>query len=88
MVFKFRHTDMQKAAEVDVRPHITGDHRVKFKAQVLPRKDRLGGIRMLYSHNVQFPRSHAGTGDVFSWDVLTGDLPGAVPPSERTLGTG
>ena len=75
VVFKFRHTDLQKTAESDVWPHIQGDHRVKFKAQVLPRKDRLGGIRMLYSHNVQFPRSQAGTGDVFSWDVLTGIFP-------------
>jgi hypothetical protein len=60
IVFKYRHPDIQKAAETDVRPHILGDHRVKFKCQALPLKDQLGGIRMLYSHNVQFPRSHIG----------------------------
>lgn len=76
IVFKFRHTDIQKAAETDVRPHIDGDHRVKFKAQALPLKDELGGIRMLYSHNVQFPRSHVGQkGDVFTMDVLTRIFP-------------
>jgi hypothetical protein len=62
IVFKFRHPDIQAAAEMDVRPHIRGDHRVKFKCQALPRKDRLGGIRLLYSHNVQFPRSALGLG--------------------------
>ena len=60
IVFKFRHSDIQAAAETDVRPQIFGDHRVKFKAQALPLKERLGGIRMLYSHNVQFPRSATG----------------------------
>jgi len=71
IVFKFRHSDIQTAAETDVRPQIDGNHRVKFKCQALPLRDQLGGIRMLYSHNVQFPRSHVGQkGDVFSMDVL------------------
>jgi hypothetical protein len=60
IVFKFRHPDMQTAAETDVRPQIRGDHRVKFKCQALPLKEKLGGIRLLYSHNVQFPRSAMG----------------------------
>ena len=62
IVFKFRHQDLQTAAETDVRPQIQGDFTLKFKGQALPLKDRLGGIRMLYSHNVQFPRSHLRTG--------------------------
>jgi len=72
VVFKFRHQDLQKAAEADVRPQIQGDFRVKFKAQALPLKDQLGGIRLLYSHNVQFPRSHVRTGsaDVFSMESI------------------
>lgn len=60
IVFKFRHHDIQTTAETDVRPHIFGDHRVKFKCQALPLKEKLGGIRMLFSHNVQFPRSATG----------------------------
>src|SRR5688572_15522121 len=60
IVFKFRHHDIQATAETDVRPHIFGDHRVKFKCQALPLKEKLGGIRMLFSHNVQFPRSATG----------------------------
>src|SRR5262245_4259751 len=76
IVFKFRHPDMQKAAETDVRPHILGDHRVKFKCQALPLKGRLGGIRMLYSHNVQFPRSNVGDQhDVLSMGTLTKIFP-------------
>jgi len=75
IVFKFRHPDMQKAAETDVRPQILGDHRVKFKCQALPLRDQLGGIRLLFSHNVQFPRSHARGGDVLSMDVMTQVFP-------------
>ena len=59
IVFKFRHPDQQQAAEVDVRPNLPADYRVKFKAEALPLKDRVGGYRLLYSHNVQFPLSHA-----------------------------
>lgn len=62
IVFKFRHNDLQMAAETDVRPRILGDHRVKFKVQAMPLKERLGGVRMLFSHNVQFLRSAIGMG--------------------------
>ena len=62
IVFKFRHPDIQTAAETDVRPNILGEHRVKFKCQALPLKERLGGIRLLFSHNVQFIRSAVGMG--------------------------
>src|SRR5262249_39827355 len=59
----------------DVRPHILGDHAVKFKAQALPLKGELGGVRMLYSHNVQFPRSHVGENDVLSMETLSRIFP-------------
>ena len=75
IVFKFRHPDIQKAAETDVRPEIAGDYRVKFKCQALPLKDQLGGIRLLFSHNVQFPRSHMGTNDIFQFKALTKIFP-------------
>ena len=54
IVFKFRHPDLQTAAEMDVRPNILSDYEVKFKTEALPLKDKLGGCRLLYSHNVQF----------------------------------
>lgn len=57
IVFKYRHPDAQRAAEMDVRPDIPGSYRVKFKAQALPSGEEGGGIRMLYSHNVQFARA-------------------------------
>jgi hypothetical protein len=75
IVFKFRHSDMQKAAETDVRPQILGDHRVKFKCQVLPLKGELGGVRMLFSHNVVFPRSHMGENDAVSMVTMTRIFP-------------
>ena len=55
VVFKFRHPDQQKVAEVDVRPNLPSTYRIKFKAELLPLKERLGGYRLLFSHNVQFP---------------------------------
>ncbi len=54
VVFKFRHPDFQTAAELDVRPSNAAEYRVKFKAEALPLKDKIGGMRMLYSHNVEF----------------------------------
>jgi hypothetical protein len=48
---------MQKAAEVDVRPKIFGDYKIKFKAEALPLKDQVGAYRLLFSHNVEFPQS-------------------------------
>lgn len=89
IVFKFRHPDLQIAAETDVRPHILGDHRVKFKAQAMTLKDKLGGIRLLFSHNVQFSRSAIGLGkeNVSDMDQLIDLLPvlGRVrkEPNER-----
>ena len=77
IVFKFRHPDIQLCAETDVRPRILGDHRVKFKCQAMPLKEKLGGIRLLFSHNVQFLRSAVGMGkeNVSDMDQLIELLP-------------
>jgi len=76
IVFKFRHPDMQKAAELDVRPNIAGNYRIKFKAEALPLKDQVGGYRMLFSHNVQFPLSQAPeVGDRTSMKTLARVFP-------------
>jgi hypothetical protein len=75
IVFKFRHPNMQKAAELDVRPNIAGIYRIKFKAEALPLKDQVGGYRMLFSHNVQFPLSQAPEGDRTSLAALAGVFP-------------
>ena len=80
VVFKYRHPDQQKAAEVDVRPNLPKDYRVKFKAEALPLKDRLGGYRLLFSHNVQFPLSHAPEGDRMGMEKL-----GAMFPALKAL---
>lgn len=89
IVFKFRHPDPQRAAEMDLRPNIPDDYRVKFKAQALPRKDSLGGVRMLYSHNVQFELTghSVGEGDPDTLEMIVDALPQlrALPhaPGER-----
>lgn len=85
IVFKFRHSDIQKTAQTDVRPNIPGDYRIKFKAEALPLKDRLGGIRLLFSHNVEFGLSAMEEGDPTSLDRLVHMLP-ALSSLKRTAG--
>jgi hypothetical protein len=75
IVFKFRHPDLQKAADMDIRPVISDDYRVKFKAEALPLKDRIGGYRLLFSHNVEFPLSAVRGIDRTSMKTVLGILP-------------
>jgi hypothetical protein len=75
VVFKFRHPDLQQAAEMDVRPRISGDYKVKFKVEALPLKDQVGGLRMLYSHTVGFPLSAVHEADRTSMPTLLRVLP-------------
>lgn len=51
LTVKFRHPEFERAARVDVRPALAGETRIKFKEELLPRKERLGDIRSIYSHN-------------------------------------
>ena len=87
IVFKFRHPDIQKAAEMDVRPTIPGIYQVKFKAEMLPLRDRIGGYRMLFSHNAQFDLSQARDADSGSLARLGGIFPALdrlrVSPDDR-----
>ncbi len=83
IVFKFRHPDQQQAAEMDVRPNLPRDYRVKFKAEALPLKDQYDGYRLLFSHNVQFPLSHAPGGDRMAMEKLA-----EVFPALKTLKRG
>jgi hypothetical protein len=75
IVFKFRHPDEQMATALDVRPHIAGKYRIKFKAEALPLKDQVGGYRILYSHNCQFGLSQAHAGDRTSMAILSRVFP-------------
>jgi hypothetical protein len=75
LVFKFRHPDVQRVAETDVRPKIAGDYRIKFKAEALPLKDALGGIRLLFSHNLQLGLSQVPGDDRTSLDYIVQVLP-------------
>jgi hypothetical protein len=59
IVFKYRSDDMERAQTLDVRPHIDGRFKVKFKLEIMPLKERVGGMRRLLSHNVEFGLSQA-----------------------------
>jgi hypothetical protein len=75
VVFKFRHPDEQKASSLDVRPKIAGKYQIKFKAEVLPLKDQVGGYRILYSHNCQFGLSQMHDTDKASMATLVKVFP-------------
>ncbi len=75
IVFKIRGTDLQAAADTDVRPLIQGPYRIKFKAEVLPLKDQVGGVRVLYSHNCEFPLSHMHEADPTKMATIARGLP-------------
>jgi hypothetical protein len=79
IVFKFRHPDLQKAAELDVRPKIPGMHEIKFKAEALPLRERIGGFRLLYSHNVEFDFSQIAEADRNSLTTLSRLFPCLAP---------
>lgn len=85
IVFKFRHPDIQKAAELDVRPNIPGIYRIKFKAEALPLRDSLGGYRKLFSHNAQFGLSQLEPGDRTSMATLVKVFP-CLAPLKRSAG--
>ena len=84
IVFKFRHPDMQKTADLDVRPKLIGDYRIKFKAEMLPLKEEIGGVRLLYSHNVEFPLSQVHEADRAALSTIMRVFPPlqALQPSE------
>jgi len=76
IVFKYRHPDEKTAAAMDVRPHIAGKYRIKFKAEALPLKNEVGGYRLLYSHNCQFGLSQMHDADRRSMKTLVRVFPG------------
>jgi hypothetical protein len=73
-VLKFRHPELDRAAALDMRPRV-GRYRIKFKAELLPLKDRVGGARVLYSHNCQFGLGQTKGADWMAIDTLTGVFP-------------
>jgi hypothetical protein len=75
IVFKVRGPDLQATADLDVRPVIEGPYRIKFKAEVLPLKESVGGLRVLYSHNCEFPLSHLHEADRTKMSTVTRVLP-------------
>jgi len=50
LTFKYRAPELGDAAAVDVRPQLGGHDEIKFKEELLLERDRLGGMRSVYSH--------------------------------------
>ncbi|MDI4664550.1 hypothetical protein K9U40_09460 [Xanthobacter autotrophicus] len=51
LAVKFRSPDRERCIGMDMAPRMVGEVEVKFKEEILPLKDALGGMRSLYSHN-------------------------------------
>ena len=51
LTFKFRHAEEEKVRVMDMRPGLLGNARIKFKREILPLPDRVGGIRHIYTQN-------------------------------------
>ncbi|MFN7985825.1 MAG: hypothetical protein U0Q11_28610 [Vicinamibacterales bacterium] len=83
IVFKFRHPDMQTAADLDVRPNIAGNYRIKFKAEALPLKDQVGDFRLLFSHNVEMGLSQVPEGDRSSMATIASVFPCLASLTEK-----
>src|SRR5690606_9499204 len=43
LTIKFRHSDQDIAARSDIHPRLEGERRIKFKEELLPLRDKLGG---------------------------------------------
>jgi hypothetical protein len=61
LTLKFRHPDLDTAAAVDVRP-LSDSYRMKFKEELLPLRDRAGGMRSLFSHTAVLTASEERSG--------------------------
>jgi hypothetical protein len=79
IVFKYRHPDEKAATAMDVRPQIAGKYLIKFKAEMLPLKEEVGGYRILYSHNCQFGASQMHDADKNSMATLGRVFPVLAP---------
>src|SRR5271170_7275048 len=50
LTFKYRASALEAEAAVDVRAQLGGHEEIKFKEELLLERDRLGGMRSVYSH--------------------------------------
>lgn len=74
LTFKFRHPEFKTAAEVNVHPATPGGvARIKFKEELLPLRETLGGVRSIFSHNCVLAKPREGL------EVAIGDLAAAFP---------
>jgi hypothetical protein len=53
LTLKFRHPDRAVAEAVDVRPLLPCENTVKFKEEVLMPREKIGGMRFIYSHGCE-----------------------------------
>ena len=80
LTFKYRHPDFIAAAAMDVRPASAGGiARIKFKEELLPLKETLGGTRSIFSHNCVLAKPREGL------EVAVRDLANSFPAIQKTI---
>jgi hypothetical protein len=60
LTFKFRHPEFKQAAAVNVHPEIPGVARIKFKEELLPVREALGGVRSIFYHKCVLAKTREG----------------------------
>jgi hypothetical protein len=79
LTFKFRHPDLNEAAAVDVHPATSGGiARIKFKEELLPLRETLGGARSIFSHNCVLAKPREAL------EMAVKDLVTAFPAVQKT----
>lgn len=74
LTFKYRHPDFKTSAGIDVRPATPGGiARIKFKEELLPLRETLGGVRSIFSHNCVLAKPREGL------EVALRDLTSSFP---------
>jgi hypothetical protein len=51
LTFKFRHPEVEKARAIDMHLGLVRNARIKFKREILPLQEHVGGVRHIYTRN-------------------------------------
>lgn len=66
LAFKFRHTDRELAASINVSASRDLSSRIKFKEEILLDPDNVGGFRSIFSHNFVAMNTNVAPGGRFA----------------------
>ncbi|MBM4267569.1 MAG: hypothetical protein FJ144_13300 [Deltaproteobacteria bacterium] len=81
LTFKYRHAEAAEVEKVDLRPAVSTPTIIKFKREILPLPDRVGGSRYIYTRNcVMAMPPMEKSGDI---DMMMDFFPALAPLLEK-----